>query len=214
MPELRRSLAAVAVAALLVTSGCSALTQSETTISANDASVSQSAQSDTGYSESRNTTINESREFSVANETRTVTVVNHLSEYKRQVDLGPLGSGELARFAVLATPQIEIAGQTVNPVGDMSNAELAMMLQGEYDSIENVQLVENRTETMLGDEVTVSKFSAEAQTAAGESVDVYIHVTKTSHGDDFVVALAVYPQDLDGEEEKVNGLLSGVEHES
>jgi len=209
MPELRRSLAAVAVAALLVTSGCSALTQSETTISANDASVSQSAQSDTGYSvlESRTVTLE-------PNETRTVTVVNHLSEYKRQVDLGPLGSGELARFAVLATPQIEIAGQTVNPVGDMSNAELAMMLQGEYDSIENVQLVENRTETMLGDEVTVSKFSAEAQTAAGESVDVYIHVTKTSHGDDFVVALAVYPQDLDGEEEKVNGLLSGVEHES
>lgn len=209
-----RVLATVTLALLLVTSGCSFLTQSETTISAADVSVTESAQSDSGYSPARDTTMNETREFSVGNETRRVVVVNHLAEYKRQVSLGPLGSGELARFTVLSTPQIEIAGRTINPVGDMSNAELAKLLQEEYDTIENVQLVENRTQTMLDQETTVSKFSAEAQTVGGQGVEVYIHITKVSHGEDFVVALAVYPQDLDGEEEQVNRLLAGVDHEA
>lgn len=213
MTDVRRAVATVGVALLLVTSGCSLLTQQQTTFSANDVSVSDSARSDAGYSEAQDTTLNQSRNFSVADQQRTVTVVNHVAEYKREIDLGPVGSGELARFTVLSTPTVEIAGQTLNPVGDMSNAELARMLQNEYESIENVQLVENRTQTMLGEETRVSKFSAEARTGAGETVDVYIHVAQVEDGDDFVVALAVHPQELDGEEERVNGLLAGVEHE-
>lgn len=214
MASGRRILTATGLAFLLVTAGCSILTQGETTISASDVSVSEDARSDSGYTLDRDTTQQLDRSFSVANQTRTVTVVNHIAEYKRQVSLGPVGSGELARFTVLATPQVRIAGRTFNPVGDMSNAELALMLQDKYQTVENVEPVGDRTETILGKETTVSKFSAEAETVAGQSMDVYIHIAKVQHGDDFVVAVAIHPQRLEGEEEAVNRLLGGIRHET
>lgn len=216
MTGLRRVVASLALAVLLVTSGCSFITgQDALTFTASDVSVSQQAVDDTGYSESRDTTQGITRNFTVGNETRTVEVTNHIAEYKRQVEVGPVVSGELARFTVFSTPKVSIAEQgPFNPVGELSNAELARRLQQEYDTIQNVQLVENRTQQMLGEEVTVSKFSAEARTQAGQTVDVYLHVAKTDHGDDFVVAVAVYPQQLDGEQQRVNTMLGGVQHET
>lgn len=212
----RRVVASLALAVLLMTSGCSFLTgQGSLTFESSDVSVSQQAREDTGYTESRDTTTGISRNFTVANETRTVKVTNHVAEYKRQVDLGPLGSGELARFTVLSTPKVTIAEQgPFNPIGKFSNAQLARRLQQEYSTIRNVKLVENRTQQMLGKQVTVSKFSAEAKTGTGKTVDVYLHIAKTAHGEDFVVAVAVYPQQLDGEQQKVNRLLRGVTHDT
>jgi hypothetical protein len=216
MTGLRRVAAPLALAVLLVTSGCSFVTgQGSLAFEASDVSVSQSALEDTGYTESRDTTRETSRNVTVADESRTVTVTNHVGEYTRQIDLGPVESRELARFTVLSTPKVTVAGQgPFNPVGDMSNAELARTFQGEYGAVGNVQLVENRTGRLLGGDVTVSKFSAEARTGSGQSVDVYLHVAKADDGEDFVVAVAVYPQQVDGEREHVNRLLRGIRHET
>lgn len=212
MTEHRRFLTATGLALLLVTAGCSLLTQQQTTIRATDVAVANPARSDAGYSQARDTTQRLNRTVSVAGQERTVTVVNHVAEYKRRVEVGPVVTGELARFTVMATPQVSIAGRAFNPVGDMSNAELARMLQSEYETIENVRLVGNRTETVLGEPTTVSKFSAEARTVAGQTVDVSIHIAKVRHGEDFVVAVAIYPQRLEGEQANVNRLLGGIEH--
>jgi hypothetical protein len=57
----------------------------------------------------------------------------------------------------------------------------------------------------------VTKFDGEAS-IGGSSVDVYVHVTKVKHDGDFVVAIAIYPQALDGEQETVDELLAGLEH--
>lgn len=212
MTGTRRAVASVLLATLVLASGCSFLTgQSALQFTANDVSVSQSAQSETGYDEARTTTHTVNRTFSVANQTRTVTVVNKLAEYKRQVSLGPLGSSEFARFTVFATPKVDIAGRTFNPVGKMSNAELAMMVQEKYSTVDNVQQVGNRTATMLGEETTVAKFSAQAQTVGGQSVDVYLHIAQVSDGEDYVLAIAVHPQQLD-EEANVDSLMAGVQH--
>jgi hypothetical protein len=213
MTGTRRVVAGLVLAVLVMTSGCAFL-GGDSTVTAEQATESEQALSDTGYSEASIEQRNITRTFTVADTTRNVTVGNWLAEYERQVDLGPVGSGELARFSLFATPQVEVAGESLNAVGSMSNAELAKMLQDEYGTIENVQLEGNRTERMLGEETTVSKFSADARTSTGESVDVYLHVAKVAHGDDFVIAIAIYPQDLNDEQSKVNRLLEGVEHET
>jgi hypothetical protein len=153
------------------------------------------------------------RSFTVAGETRNVSVTNHVAAYQRAVDLGPLGSEPFARFTVLSTPEVEIAGRTLNPVGGLSDRELATRFQSQYDSIENVRFAGNRTVEVLGEGRTVSRFDA-TTTVAGTEVDLALHVAKFRHGEDFVVAIGVYPARLDGERARVETMLRGVEHET
>ena len=212
---MRRQLAAALLVVLLVSSGCIGFLtgSSALTFEADDVRVSEQALSDTGYEESRDTTQEITRTFTAAGESRNVTVTNHVAEYQRSVSL--LGTSQpYARATVISSPEVEVAGQTFNPLADLSNRDLAQQLQSEYETVQNVRFEENRTVTVLGDEVTVSKFSAEATTEGGQSVDVYVHVTKTRDGDDFVVGVAVYPQALDDEQESVDTLLAGIQHET
>lgn len=203
----------VALSLLLVTSGCLGVLDGPLTFEATPATVGDDALEETGYSQARAEQVNMSRNFSAAGQTRQVTVVNELREYKRTVDLGPLGERELARFVVFSTPEVKVGPKTFNPVGEMSNEELVSRLQGSYQGLEDVEPVSSRNVTVLGTSTTVTKFSATAQAEGGFSVDVYMHVTKVNHGGDFVVAVAVYPQQLD-EQQRVDALLGGIDHES
>lgn len=212
---MRRQLAAALLVVLVVSSGCIGFLtgQSALTFAANDLSVSEQARNDTGYEEATDDTQVVNRTFSAGGQSRNVSVTNHVAEYQRSVSLLE-NSQPLARMTVVSSPAVEVAGQTFNPLGDLTNRELAQQLQSEYETVRNVKFEGDRIETVLGEEVTVSKFSAEAVTETGQSVDVYVHVTKTRDGDDFIVGIAVYPQRLDGEQQAVDTLLSGIEHES
>lgn len=207
----RRTVLAGVPSALLVGSmaGCTDLiTGDEARFEAETATVSEGARSDTNYEEQSVEEDVRERNFEQVN--RTVVVVNMLAEYSRSVDIGLGLSGELARFAVLSTPQVEIAGQAFNPIDDLNNEELALRLQEQYDGINNVQSVGERDGSMLGETVTVSRFEAEAQTN-GESVDVFIHLAQTQSESDFVVALGVHPKDIE-ETDRINRLLEGIQH--
>lgn len=210
MTELGNAAASVALVVLLLTSGCGMLS-GPVTFAATPADVTAAAQDDAGYELERAEPMNITREFNVAGQTKEVKAVNYLREYKRSVELGPLGEREVARFVVFSTPEVDVAGQTLNPIGKMSNRDLVMQLQSSYESIQNVERVSNRTVTVLGEEATVTKFGAEAQLEGGQSVDVYVHVAKINHEDDFVVGVAVHPQRID-EQQRVNTLLGGIQH--
>ena len=208
----RRTLATVAVAVALVTAGCGLITGEEALeFDASPATVTDQAQSDTGYEETNVSERVVTREFTVAGQTREVRVTNHLAQYEREVDLGPLGSQRAGVFVTFASPEVEVAGQTFNPIADMSERELLEQFDSEYQNIQVGGRVENRTATVLGQSTSVEKFEGTAD-LGGSQVDVYIHVTKVKHEGDFVVALSIYPQRLDGEEERVMSLLEGTEH--
>ncbi|MFC7226764.1 DUF6517 family protein [Salinirubellus salinus] len=212
---MRRQLAVALLIVLVVSSGCIGFLtgQSALTFAADDVSVSEQARSDTGYEQARDDTQVINRTFRAGGQTRNVTVTNHVAEYQRSVSL--LGNSQpLARMTVISSPAVAVAGQTFNPLGELSNRELAQRLQQQYETVQNVQFEGDRTRTVLGENVTVSRFSAEATTVAGQNVDVYVHVTKTKDGDDFVVGVAVYPQGLDGEQQTVDTLFAGIEHET
>ncbi len=209
----RRVIANVAVATFLLTAGCIGFLTGEEPLAfeASPVEVTDDARSDAGYETVRVEAVEERRSFTVAGETRNVSVTNHVASYQRAVELGPLGSEPFARFTVLATPAVEISGQTFNPVGGLSARELAARLQSQYDSIDDVRFVGNRTVEILGEGRTVSRFDA-TTTVAGTEVELDLHVTKFRHGEDFVVAVAIYPARLDGERARVGTLLRSVEH--
>ena len=211
-----RTLASLVLVVLLATAGCvGVLTGSEPlTFEASTVSVADDVTQSAGYEEVRVEPNAISREFEVAGQTREVEVTNHVAEYARSVDLGPLGSGEFARFAVLSTPQVELAGRTFNPVGEMSNRELVERVQGQYEGLRNVRSAGERTQTVLGASRTVSTFTADAEVAAGQSVELLFHVSKFEHGADFVVVIAVHPAALDREADRVDTMLGGVQHAS
>ncbi len=207
-----RTIASVLLAALIVTSGCVGfLTGSEALeFSASKATPSDRALSDTGYEEVgvEEQTVNET--VSAAGQEREVEVTNWMAQYDRSVDLGTLGSQRAAVFVAFATPQVEVAGKTFNPVGDMSNRELLRQLQSRYDGLQVGAQVGNDSVTALGEERAVETYEGQAG-FQGATADVYVHVTTFEHDGDFVIAVAVYPQQLDGEQERVYALIGGLE---
>jgi len=205
----RRTVLAGVPAALLLGGCTDVLSGDEVTFEADTATVSEDARSDTGYEETRVEDQTIERNFDQVDQT--VVVVNRIAEYSREVSLGPIG-GELARFTVVSTPTVEVGPVgPLNPVDDMDDQEIAEMMQNEYEQIQNVEQVDERSVTVLGESVSISKFSAEAQTEGGESVDVFVHIGQTQSEEDFLLAVGVHPQDVD-EEDNIDTLISAVQH--
>ena len=208
----RRLAVALAVVLLAVTAGCGFITgQSALTFSASPTTVADGAQSETGYEE---VTVEEqtvTRTYSGANRSREVEVTNQLAQYERQVDLGPLGSQRAAVFVTLTSPEVEVGGRTFNPISDMSEREILAEFESQYEGVSVGDSVDSRSTTVLGKSVTVEKFEGTA-TLSGTQVDTYVHAVKLKHETDYVVAVAIYPQQIPGEEEEVFSLLDALEH--
>ncbi|MFB6361971.1 MAG: DUF6517 family protein [Halobacteriales archaeon] len=207
----------LALSFLLVTAGCvGVLTGNEPlTFEATPVTVAPAALEETGYEQSRTDTNQLNREFSVAGQTREVEVTNHIAEYARTVDAGPLGSEDLARFIVVSTPALEILDRTFNPVAEMSNRQLVEQVQDRYEGLQNVQSQSERTVSVLGTSATVSVFSAEATLeGTDQTIDLTLHVTRFRHGEDFIIAIGAHPAILDGEPRNVDRLLKGLRHDA
>ncbi|NIB99491.1 DUF6517 family protein [Halobacterium sp. R2-5] len=208
----RRTVVAVAVAALLATSGCLGVLGGDgVEVSASQATVSDSALEESGYEE---VSVNESevtREFSAAGQSRNVTVTNWVAMYERTVSVPLVGEQRAAVFGAFASPEVGVLGQSFNPISDYSDRELAALAQQQYDGLSIGEAVGTRNATVLGESTEVTKFDGTAS-IGGQEVDVYVHVTKVKHDGDYVVAVAIYPQALDGEQDRVDTLLDGLEH--
>ena len=208
-----RTLATLAVALTMVTAGCGFLLGNEALeFAADPVTVADDAVSETGYQETSVTAENATRNFSVADQERTVRIVNHLGQYERSVRVPGLdGSQRAAVFLALASPEIEVAGQTLNPIEDLDERELLDKFSSGYEGLSVGERVANESVQSLGSARQVQKYEGTA-TLAGSEVDVFVHVTKFKHGDDFVAAIAIYPQALPDEDGNVETLLEGLEH--
>lgn len=210
---MRKLTILLTVAVVASTAGCGFITGDEAlSFSADPAPVADSSVSEAGYEEVREESQTVSREFTVAGQTRQVNVTNQLAQYDRSVELPGVGQQRAAVFVTFASPEVKVAGQTFNPLNDLSNRELLSRFGSEYEGLSVGDRVENRTHTVLGEETGVEKYEGSAQ-LSGSEVDVYVHVTTVKHDGDFVVALGIYPQQITGEEERVFTMLDGIEHE-
>ena len=209
-----RPKAVIAVLLLVSFAGCSALS-GPLEFSASQATVADAAVEQSGYTEVDVKQNVIEREITRAGVTKQVRVENWQAMYERQVDLGPLGKKRAAVFSVFSTPQVKVAGQgPFNPIADYSNEELVTLVQQQYKGMSNVEQVSERQVSTLGTTTTVTKFSAKATLQGGSQIDVFLHVTKIQHGDDFIIAIAVHPQDIPNEQQKIDAMFQNIQHES
>ena len=209
----RRHVAGVALAILVLSSGCIGFLagNEELTFEADPAVTADSAASSADYEFNGTRTQTVEREFTVAGQTRTVEAANEISTYEKTVDIPLFGSAKLGVFTLVSSPAVEVGGETFNPIGDYSNDQLVRLVANRYEGLNDVEQVSRQEVSMLGTETTVTKYSATAS-FQGEDVDVFVHVTKVRHEEDYVVALGVYPQRLDGEASNVISMTRAADH--
>jgi hypothetical protein len=172
--------------------------------------VDQATIAETGYEFAGHDEVVVEREFEAAGQTREVVVTNYLAEYEKTIDLGPLGEQQGAVFTSLTTPRVNVLGREFNPVANMSTAELAEMVQQQYERVESLEHLEDRDVVVNGTATVQSKFKAEASIGGGV-VDLFLHVSEAVEmGEDLVVTVGGYPEITPGEEENVLRMMRGV----
>lgn len=203
----------LAVACVVALAGCGFLAGNEAlSFSASPATASDQAVSETGYEEQSISEQNITRNFTVADQTRQIEVSNQLARYERQIELGVFGSQRAGVFVTYTSPEVEVAGEAFNPIEDLSERDLLNRSNSQYSGIEVGDRVGSENVSTLGTSTSVEKFEGTAS-ISGSEVDVYIHATKFAHEGDFVIAVGIYPRQLDGEQAKIFTLVESLEHD-
>ena len=210
---MRKGILTLLVGVLVVSSGCTGLITGETVeFDSAPATVSDTALEETGYEQSMADEQTLERTVTVAGQERTIRVTNHVRQYQRGIDLGPVGEVNAGRFIAFSTPSASVAGQTLNPAASWSNERLVEEVASRNDQINDVEFQRNRSVDALGESREVAVFSG-TTTIEGQEVDVLIHLTSFEHEGDVVVAVAVYPERIDDRESpRVDTLLGGLSH--
>ncbi|MGQ3412891.1 DUF6517 family protein [Natrinema sp. LN54] len=213
----RELLAAGATAGTGIVAGCTGV--AEDSLSSTVGTVSRAALEETGYEEHTVEEVVVERTVSRFGIERSIEARNWYAEYDRAIALDRVGLTRVqaAVVAVLTTPQVSVLGKTFNPVGEYSTDDLVAMIQERYDRLEDVRLIDERSISMLGTETTLARYEASARLIeTGTTLDVYVRVSDPiSHGDDFVVCVAVSPQvnGFETESAAVRTMLESLEHE-
>lgn len=205
----RRVFLGAALAVLVALSGCGAILGGDLSYSASQATVSDQALASAQYTEQdvQQQTVN--RTFTVAGQTRQVNLTNWMASYSRQTTAGQTPGS----VVVFSTPTVTIAGQSLNPLGQLSSADLIDRLLAQYGSVGEVESAGSQQMTVLGKNATVSSFRATI-TENGQQVPVLVHVTTVKHGSDYVVALAIHPASATAEDAAVQTMFTGIQHAS
>jgi hypothetical protein len=94
----------------------------------------------------------------------------------------------------------------------MSTREVLRQFESRYEGLSVGDRVDNRSVRSLGSQRTLEQFEGTA-TLGSTEVDVYVHAAKFRHEGDYIVAVGIYPQRLDGEAENIVALTEGLEHD-
>ena len=197
----------------VLTSGCvGVLTGSEPFVAtASEVGVSQAALADTDFQHQDTRTAWLNRTVEVGGQEREVRIRNYVSVYQIPPSMGMDGSVTFGLFSTFSTPQVSIAGQALNPIGGMSHQQLVGQVAGQSGDIRDVEQQGTLTRSVLGSETEVTKFSATV-VRQGQEVPVFIEVTRLQDGEDYVVAIGVYPRDSEDVPPQVETLFGGIEH--
>lgn len=203
MELTRRAVGTLAVTGIAGLAGCSG--SGSTSFEAEAAATSTG---DTGYERTRQDRPEITREFAG----QEVTVTNVITEYQKEVSMPVMGDQKLGVFTAFTSPQVKVAGQTFNPIGEWSTERLVNELQSRYESMNDAQKEGEESHEILDDGRTVSTFSA-TMTVDGNDVPVIILVAKFEHESDIVVPMGVFPEEKqDQEGQNIRTLMSNMSH--
>ena len=129
---------------------------------------------------------------------------------------------------LFSTPDISVAGFSVNPLARLSGADLIARLvdeglartDGDF-AVSEVEQEDEVTLSILGEERTVPIFSAvvEAEGSQGAPIEgaengeipVRLYLLSTTHQEDVLLAVGFHPEPIDASED-IQSLLEGIEH--
>ncbi|ELZ43773.1 hypothetical protein C463_08894 [Halorubrum californiense DSM 19288] len=213
----RRALAAGGALGLASLAGCTALDvatgEEPAEFAAGTATVADATLDESGYELNEVTDETVSREVEAAGQTREVRVTNTVAEYDKAVEL--FGENyQAAVFAAVTTPQIEVLGQALNPIAEMSTRERAELILSRFENVGNLERGSEYSTGVLGSDAEVVVYTADGEIeGTGATTELELHIGEpVGVGGDFVLPLAAYPAAFsDGE--NVRSMMNGLEHE-
>jgi hypothetical protein len=213
----RRALAAGGAAALAGLAGCTAFDvatgDGPVEFAAGTATVGDATLSESGYELNDVTDETVSREVEAAGQTREVRVTNTVAEYDKAVELFN-ENYQAAVFAAVATPKVEVLGQALNPIAELSTRERAELILNRFENVGDLERGSQYSTSVLGTDAEVVVYTANGEIeGTGASVELELHIGEpVAAGDDFVLPLAAYPAAFsDGE--NVRRMMNGIVHE-
>lgn len=225
----RRVLAGIGAVGVASLAGCMELLEEGVESEAQPAAVDAAVVDDHGYDRvgTEDYTIDETVE--VGGESRDVTVTSWGTTYSKDAadltlhdeseadqfedEVADLLGQEGAGFAAISTPSESIAGQELNPVGRMDDAELIDEFNDEIvdGEVHGIDHADEHEVAVLGESTTANEFDAIAETDEGEEFPIRIVLTEVDHEDDIVLGVGVYPDGTD-ELETILELTEHVDH--
>lgn len=204
----RKYLATLSALGVSAIAGCSAEEAIPEKIekSASEAIVTQNGLNETGYEHQNKDEFVIDRELDIKEQTIDVKLTNIANSYSR----GRLAN--MNRFVIASTPNISVAGISANPLDRLDNKDLLDRLSRGIETLKDVEPQGTTKVSSLGEEREVEMFSAVIE-QNGREMDVFLHMTKFAHEDDYLIALGGYPQESDEiERDRIYTLIQNVEH--
>jgi len=209
--------------ALFATAGCVGFVLGEEPLQydANNATVPE--QDRGGFELADQRVVEQNRTINRSGVNRTITVSNYAGVYTKNESINA-DDQQLASVAVISTPVVDVFERPLNPIGNMTEAELLEFLDGEvndtrYDSVEQFQRVpaaqigpRTQNVTILGQTTDVAVFEA-TQEVQGREVRLRLYVTRVRHGDDYVLMLGGHSMLHPAEGYSVVDLMRSIEHD-
>lgn len=182
---------------------------------ATPATVPVDAYESAGYAPGNTTAIPLTYTVGAAGLSRNVTVTSWLSGYSKTTP-----DNQTSGLIVLSTPDVEVAGESLNPFGRASDGVLldrvldsasSLGTSAWVDDVSDLREVETTERRVLDTPTNVTTYAGSVD-AEGTRIGVLVHVMAVAHDGDVVVAIAVHPETMD-ETEALGGLLERIEHE-
>lgn len=197
--------AIAAVVAVVLLAGC---TGGALSFSASPATIDEAALEDANYTGQapEQVTVNETVE--VAGMSKQVTATTWTAGYS--------ANETPATLVVASTPDAKVAGQSVNPITQLTGKELLERVAqevGNTDGVnfEDIEVVQRESRQILGTQTEVTTFATTASTDQGE-VPIRIHLASVSHEGDVIVLVGVHPERVD-ERATLLELMEATQHD-
>ena len=203
----------VVVVLVAVTAGCSGPLME---FSASPATIPESALASTEYHHQNTTEVPLSYPVGMGGLAQPVTVQTWLSAYS------PVENDRAsAVLVVVSSPDVVLAGQSLNPLTELSNRELTRFVLEQMSDAQRLggisgptglREVGTRTVTVLGSETSLVSYVGDAP-VDGQNVSVTINVLSVTHGSDVIVVLGLHPTSTPHRSIHAE-LAQAIEHES
>jgi hypothetical protein len=205
MHTRRGALGGLATAGVAALAGCS-LFDDALEQEADPAAVAEGAADSAGFEHEALTDQVAEQTVEVGDQSRDLRLTNWTNEYRRAA---PGIDFDAARFLLLTTPTVTVAGQSANPLRGLDREQLLQELVDRLDitPVRNVEQVGERSVPVLEGSVTVGAFAAETE----QGIQLRLHLADRTHEDDLLVLFGLHPDLLDLTEE-IDTLVEGVLH--